>query len=229
MALTDIQFVNGRLNMFLPIGSSPDTNIDGLTLSEVINNLTISLSGVKSITDQFVFSVSGQVDANALSGGVDATGIRSAIGLSIPNLDIQLTGIKGVVDGLPTNSFITGAIASGDDAALAAIAAEAIKTSGIKEKTDQLVFNSGQVSASVNSVTYSGFQDIFETYQYTESYPATGVNPTPAQSAFLSQQAFTNFTIAGTTISVIGLNGVTVVATYAMDDDTSPTQRIRLT
>ena len=104
-----------------------------------------------------------------------------------------------------------------------------IQLSGIKSQTDQLVFNSGQVSASVNSVTYSGFQDIFETYQYTESYPATGVNPTPAQSAFLSQQAFTNFTIVGTTISVIGLDGVTVVATYGMDDSVSPTQRIRET
>lgn len=198
MALTDITFINGQYNLFLPIGSSPDTNIDGLTLYEVIQNLNASISGIQSITDQFNFSVSGQVDANALTGGLDASGVRAAIGLASANLDAQLSS-------------------------------ESIRTSGIKEKTDQLVFNSGQVSASVNSVTYSGFQDIFETYQYTESYPATGVNPTPAQSAFLSQQAFTNFAVSGTTISIVGLDGITVVATYELDSATTPTSRTRAT
>lgn len=193
MALTDIQSINGRLNLFLPIGSSPDTNIDGLTLTEVIDNLTIDVSGIKSITDQFVFSVSGQVDANALSGGggggLDASGVRAAIGLSSPNIDIQF--------------------------------------SGINEKTSQLVFNSGQVSASVNSVTYSGFQNIFETYQFNESYPVTGVEPTPAQSLMLSQQAFTEFAISGLNILVKQLDGTTNAAVYEMDS-TSPTYRTRI-
>lgn len=193
MALTDIQSINGRLNLFLPIGSSPDTNIDGLTLTEVIDNLTVDVSGIKSITDQFVFSVSGQVDANALSGGggggLDASGVRAAIGLSSPNIDIQF--------------------------------------SGINEKTSQLVFNSGQVSASVNSVTYSGFQNIFETYQFNESYPVTGVEPTPAQSLMLSQQAFTEFAISGLNILVKQLDGTTNAAVYEMDS-TSPTYRTRI-
>lgn len=100
----------------------------------------------------------------------------------------------------------------------------------VYNKTAQLTFSTGnQLDVSIHSVTYSGFDDIFQTYQMTESYAATGVAPTPAQAAFLSQQAFTNFNIVGTTISVVGIDGVTVQATYGMDSATIPTRRIRLT
>jgi hypothetical protein len=191
MALTDIEFLNGQFSFEIPIGASPDTNIDGLTLSEIIHNLTVSVSGIQSITDQFNFSVSGQVDANALTGGLDSSGVRSAVGLSSANLDIQLSGINA--------------------------------------KTTQLVFTSGQVDACVKSVTYNGFQDIFETYQYTESYAATGADPTPAQAALLSQQAFTEFALSGVNILVKQLDGTTNAATYEMDSSSTPTQRTRIT
>ena len=98
----------------------------------------------------------------------------------------------------------------------------------IYNKTDQLTFSTGnQLDVSVHSVTSGGFDDIFQTYQMTESYAATGQAPTPAQSMMLSQQAFTNFNIVGTTISVVGIDGVTTVATYGMDDSLLPTSRIR--
>lgn len=49
-------------------------------------------------------------------GGLDAAGVRSAIGLASANLDTQLAD-------LPTNSELSAAIAAGDDATLGAIAA----------------------------------------------------------------------------------------------------------
>lgn len=73
------------------------------------------IAAIKVITDQFVFTVANQVDANAL-GGLDAAGVRSAIGLSTANLDTQLGD-------LPTNAELATALGTADDATLAAIAA----------------------------------------------------------------------------------------------------------
>ena len=84
---------------------------------------------------------------------------------------------------------------------------------------------SGAPSVNVKSISYEGFQDIFETYQLVESYPATGTAPTPGQSIILSQQAFTEFAISGSNIYVKQLDGVTNAAIYAMNP--SSTSRIR--
>jgi len=59
------------------------------------------VDAIKVKTDQLVFTVAGQVDANALSGGgsgLDAAGVRAAVGLASANLDTQLGAIDTVVD-----------------------------------------------------------------------------------------------------------------------------------
>ena len=85
----------------------------------------------------------------------------------------------------------------------------------------------GAPSVSIKSVSYEGFQDIFETYQFTENYNSTGIEPTPAQSLMLSQQAFTEFAISGLNIVVKQLDGVTIAAIYELDSS-SPTYRTRI-
>jgi len=56
----------------------------------------VSIAAIKGKTDQFVFSVANQVDANTLTGGISESGIRSAVGLSSANLDTQLGNIPTV-------------------------------------------------------------------------------------------------------------------------------------
>ena len=56
----------------------------------------VSIAAIKGKTDQFVFSVANQVDANALTGGISESSIRSAVGLSSANLDTQLGNIPTV-------------------------------------------------------------------------------------------------------------------------------------
>ena len=58
------------------------------------------VAAIKAKTDQFVFTVANQVDSNALSGGggLNAAGIRSAIGLASANLDTQLTTLDDYID-----------------------------------------------------------------------------------------------------------------------------------
>lgn len=76
------------------------------------------IADIKAKTDQLVFTVANQVDANALSGGsgLDAAGVRAAVGLALANLDTQLAD-------LPTNAELATSQAAADDATLAAIAA----------------------------------------------------------------------------------------------------------
>lgn len=54
------------------------------------------VDAIKVKTDQFVFTVAGQVDANALSGGggLDAAGVRTAVGLPAADLGDRLDSIK---------------------------------------------------------------------------------------------------------------------------------------
>ena len=64
-----------------------------------IEGETDDIAAIKTKTDQLAFTVANQVDANALSGGgggggLDAAGVRSAIGLASANLDTQLSGVQ---------------------------------------------------------------------------------------------------------------------------------------
>lgn len=57
------------------------------------------------------------------------------------------------VDDLPTNAELTAALASADDAVLAAVAAEAVKTLAIKAKTDNLPTDPADQSAVEAAIT----------------------------------------------------------------------------
>jgi hypothetical protein len=65
------------------------------------------ITAIKAKTDQLAFTVANQVDANALSGGggLDASGVRAAVGLASANLDTQLNA-------LPTGSETATAVRS---------------------------------------------------------------------------------------------------------------------
>ncbi len=65
------------------------------------------------------------------------------------------------------------------------------------------------------------------TTQMTESYANDGVAPTLAQAIFMIQQAFSEFSISGSTITVKKLNGSSTAATFTMDSSTQPLSRTR--
>jgi len=75
----------------------------GKTVSDILAGVGTNegkIDGIKTKTDQFVFTVANQVDSNALSGagGLDAAGVRSAVGLAAANLDTQLADIPTVAE-----------------------------------------------------------------------------------------------------------------------------------
>jgi hypothetical protein len=93
--------------------------------------LDLLVDAIKAKTDQLTFTIANQVDSNALSGGgggggLDAAGVRAAIGLASANLDTQLGAIDDLLD---------------------------TEVAAIKAKTDSLTFTvAGQVDANIQYV-----------------------------------------------------------------------------
>lgn len=123
---SDIAAIEAQTDDIGAAGAGLTALASAANLATVAGYLDTEVSAIKAKTDQLVFTVANQVDANALSGGggLDAAGVRSAIGLGSANLDTQLTD-------LPTNAELATALGTADDAVLAQVAL-------VKAKTDNL-------------------------------------------------------------------------------------------
>jgi hypothetical protein len=113
------------------------------------------ITAIKTKTDQFVFTVANQVDANALTGGggLDAAGVRAAVGLATANLDTQLADLPTVAEFEARTIVAADYFVVGDYTAPANSDITAIKT-----KTDQLAFTvANQVDS--NALTGGGGLD----------------------------------------------------------------------
>jgi hypothetical protein len=210
-------------------------SLSGISAS-TISTISSNVVAIKTVTDKMVFTVANQLNVNAFT--VTQSGIRSAVGLASANLDTQLSGIPTVTQlnarTLPSGSYfdpVTDTVAHVTLVDTTTSNTDMVVTSGniagIKVKTDQLTFTSPyQLDVNVVSVSDSGFRKIFETYTLTESYPASGIASTPAQSYYMIQQGFLDFAISGVTISVKKLDG-SQAATFTMNSSGTPTLRRR--
>jgi cell division protein ZapA (FtsZ GTPase activity inhibitor) len=80
-----------------------------------IKAVTDKLDGTLELTsDGQIFTAAALQNAPTSSGGLDAAGVRAAIGLASANLDTQLAD-------LPTNAELSTALAASDDAVLAVL------------------------------------------------------------------------------------------------------------
>jgi len=109
----------------LPISDAGGLDLDAQIKTDIDNIATKAAS--------LTFTVANQVDANALSGGggLDAAGVRSAVGLASANLDTQLAA-------LPTDTENAAAI-------LAAAASNPIDAN-VQEVNDVTLAGTGVVS-----------------------------------------------------------------------------------
>jgi len=116
-------------------------------VAAILAAVDTEVAAIKAKTDQLTFTVANQVDSNALSGGgsgLDAAGVRAAVGLASANLDTQLAD-------LPTSSELTTALGTADDAVLAAITALSAAT--VKKNT---AFNNFVFPMKLSSDHWSG-------------------------------------------------------------------------
>jgi hypothetical protein len=81
-----------------------ETKMRGTDASLLAANYTApansDITAIKAKTDQLAFTVANQVDANALTGGggLDAAGVRAAVGLASANLDTQIADLPTVAE-----------------------------------------------------------------------------------------------------------------------------------
>lgn len=112
------------------------------TLATASGFIDTEVAAIKAKTDQFTFTVPNVVDSNALlggGGGLDAAGVRAALGLASANLDTQLGD-------LPTNAELAAALAGADDAVLAQIAL-------VKAKSDLIPASPAAVGSAMTLTT----------------------------------------------------------------------------
>lgn len=165
---TSVDTIDGIVDAILvdteEIGAA-GAGLTALASQTSVTTIDTVVDAIKVTTDKLdtALELDGAVyryTANALEeaptgsgGGLDAAGVRAAIGLASANLDTQLSAIDTVVDALdtsvadlPTNSELATALATADDAVLAQIAL-------IKAKTDPLSFTvAGMVDANIQYV-----------------------------------------------------------------------------
>ena len=105
----------------------------------------------------------------------------------------------------------------------------------ISDVDSQVLLNASSISdvQSQLDVTHSLLSDVESqldavwTTQLTESYNTDGTAPTAAQALFMTMQMLTEFSISGTTLTMVQLDGTTTAATFTLDDDTNPTSLTR--
>lgn len=189
-------------------------------LATVAGYIDTEVGAIKTKTDQMVFGEINSLNVNVIhyNGTLQSNGdlpqkldsIQSSVNTIDDFVDTEITAIKAKTDNLPAsfpaNFSSLGINASGHISRVVLV--------------DTTTTNADLVSAATIATTIL-------TTQMTESYSADGVAPTLAQALFLMQQAFTEFVITGTGISVKKLDGVTEAAGYTMDSATAPTQRLR--
>lgn len=211
------------------------------------------VSAIKAKTDNLPDDPADQsaVEA-AITTATSTLATASSLATVAGYIDTEITAIKAKTDNLPSDPADASDIASSFSTVNSTLATISgyldTEIAAIKTKTDNLpasfpanfsnlgINASGHISRVVLVDTTTTNSDLISaatiastifTTQMTESYSADGVAPTLAQALFLIQQAFTEFVITGTGISVKKLDGVTEAASYTMDSATSPTQRIR--
>lgn len=111
------------------IGTNLDATVSSRAsasdLATVAGYVDTEVAAIKAVTDKLdatlelssdgqIFTVAALQNAPSSSGGLDAAGVRAAIGLASANLDTQLAD-------LPTNAELSTALGSSDDAVLAVL------------------------------------------------------------------------------------------------------------
>lgn len=147
--------------------------------------------------------------ASSVTAGVNDTSLYSAVFTDAPAANYRIVAYNGSTVAFVDNVTLT--LSTG---------------TFITWGADTVTSSSG---IHVTSLSQDAVEDILSTYTITESYAADGSNPTMAQALWLIQQALTEFTISGTTITVKKKDGATTAATFTMNSATAPTSRTRAT
>lgn len=184
------------------VSGSVGGNVAGSVGSIATGGIVASSFGTGAITSTVIAADAigaSELAADAIAeiqsglSTLDAAAVRAAVGLTSANLDTQL-------DAIPTNSDLATALASADDATLAAIAAL-----------------NNLSSAQVVTACVSALATVA-----TESYRGTNAAGSPVQLLYEIIAHLGESSISSTTKTLKKLDGTTA-KTYTLNDATTPT------
>lgn len=199
-----------------------------------------SISGTLNTLDDL--DVAQEDQFSNLPANVRAEMDSNSVALAAILLDTAEIGAAGAgLSAIPWNSSWDAEVES--EVADALTAYNAVSTSHLPANFSQLVIEldaeveeGGRYGVFVATVGQDAYDDVYAagvdaifderedsvaavlTTQMTESYAADGAAPTLTQALMLMQQKLNEFSIAGSTQTVRGLNGVTPVATFDLGD-----------
>jgi hypothetical protein len=146
---------------------------------------------------------------------VNASDIRTAVGLATANLDTQLSGLatQASVDDLPTNAELATALGTADDAVLAAIATVQSDTNDIQTRLPAAL-ESGRIAAVLDSTATAALVDLI----WDE--PLTGATHNVATSSGKRLRQTTAFQQIDSTVIDASATATTFITglTSAVDD-----------
>lgn len=212
---TDTQDIQGRLPAALVSGRI-DSSV-GAMASNVVTAAAIATDAI----DSDAVAASAVTEIQAGLSTLDASGVRSAVGLASANLDTQLSGINSKTTNLPSDPADASDIAA-SFATLQALVddLEGRLTAGRAALLDNLA----NLTASPPTAAQILAQSLA-----AESYAADGAVPTLSQMLYMLWSAVGEFSIAGVTLTCKKLDGSTTAMTFTLDDATNPTSRTRAT
>jgi len=195
------------------LAASAPTNFGDLAIT-----VTTGLVSVGTNNDKTGYSISGTITTlDGLNNFAPATDVVASVTLvatTTTNTDMRGT------DSAALASVVTEARLSELDEATAGKMANQVDIIQVDTTTD--------IPALIAALNDISVADILTT-QMIEAFAADGVAPTLAQALFMIQQILGDFGIAGTTLTVRKIDGVTTAATFTLDDDTNPTDLTRAT
>lgn len=166
-------------------------------------------------------------------GGLDAAGVRAAVGLASPNLDTQLSGISTKTTNLPSDPADQSLIIAATDAIMTRIGVNGAGLSALpwnaawdaeiqSECADALVAydppTQAEVVTAVNALLTTVLADV---------YAANGAAPTFQQAIMFIHQRLGQFAHVGTALNVKKLNGSDNAAVITLDSASAPTSSAR--
>jgi hypothetical protein len=140
--------------------------------------------------------------------GLDAAGVRAAVGLAAANTDTQLAAIGGKTAGLPADTAAVLAAILEDTAVIGALGAG---LSNVPWNTAWAAPIKAQIDAALAT-------DVI-----ADSVPAVGARPTVKQALYVLVQFMLERAREGTTMTVYKPDGETPLMTLTMDDGGNPT------
>lgn len=154
----------------------------------VVTNVTYGLSAIENLVD----------DIGASGAGLTSIPWNAAWDTEVES---EVTDALNAYDG-PTNTELSTALASADDAVLAAI-------------------------VGLNDVSASDIISALETEALPDSVAIDGQIPTWSQAMYAIHQWLFERAVSGTTMTVYKPDGTTALMTFTLNDATSPTEITR--